>query len=228
MEKWKLQELRELIEKHHGSDQLRKAAPHINSVDWKIRAASYHSYAASGAFSDLLSEQTQPPAVFKMMFSNGEEASNFREARFVYETNVIACAQSMHSASDIISHVIVDSLALNDVDEENLCLRAAQKLVPESKLKETITRVLGLVSFRYLQDFVNTSKHVQLVDSQYTLDLTGNEDIPHGVKFKAFECKGRTHPTKWGDDLLKEMRQLSIEYVQIGSSINEYMLLGES
>ena len=226
---WKLDELRELIKDHHGSDQLQKAAPHINSVDWKIRAASYHSYAATNAFSGASEEaETHPSAVFAMLFSNGEEALNFREARFIYETNVIACAQSMHSASDIISHVILDSLALNDIDEENLCLKAVQKQVPESGLRQSITRVLGLVSFRYLQDFVNISKHVRLVGSPYTFDLTGEEDIPHGVKFESFKCKSRTHPAKWGEDFLKEMRQLSIEYVQLGCSLNEYMLLVKS
>ena len=221
---WHLEDLRQLIKEHHGADQLNKANPYIYSVDWKIRAATYHSHAASSAFSDVLEKDNPHPlTVFKMMFSNGEDASNFREARLVYEANVIACAQAIHSVSDIISHVIHDSLALDGIDEENLCLKDVQRLVPESSLKQTITRVLGLADFRYLQDFVNTSKHVRLVDSQYSVDLTGEDKYPHGVKFRAFVCKGRTHQSKWGEDFLKAMRQISIEYVLLGGALNEHM-----
>lgn len=61
-----------------------------------------------------------------------------------------------------------------------------------------MTKVLGLVSFRYLQDFVNTSKHVRVVGSPYMMDLTGEQGVPRRVKFEAFECKSRTHPAKWG------------------------------
>lgn len=61
-----------------------------------------------------------------------------------------------------------------------------------------MTKVLGLVSFRYLQDFVNTSKHVRVVGSPYMMDLAGEQGVPRGVKFDAFECKGRKHPANWG------------------------------
>jgi hypothetical protein len=229
MPTWKLNELRQLIEEQHSADHLQKANPHIDSVDWKIRAASYHSYAASNAFSAVFKEKEPPPSVVvKMMLTNGKEATDFYEARLIYEANVIACAQAMHSVSDIISHVILDSLAIRDADEENLDLKSIQKLLPESLLKSHVVRILGLDYFRYLQDFVNTSKHVRLVGSQYTVDLTGVEKIPHGVKFRQFECKGRPHKEKWGETFLQEMRQLSIEYVHLGCALNDYMVLAKS
>jgi hypothetical protein len=229
MPTWKLNELRHLIEEQHGADHLQKAIPHIDSVDWKIRAASYHSYTASNAFATVFKEkEPHPSAVAKMMLTNGEEAADFHEARLIYEANVIACAQAMHSVSDIISHVILDSLAIRDVDDENLDLKTIQRLLPESSLKNRVVRTLGLDYFRYLQDFVNTSKHVRLVGSQYTVDLTGVEKVPHGVKFRQFECKGRLHKEKWGETFLKEMKQLSIEYVHLGCALNDYMVSAKS
>ncbi len=221
MSVWKLQELRELIEKVHGSEQLSKASSHINSVDWKIRSASYHSYTASDAFTSVFENvEHESISVVNMILSTGEEASKLHEARLIYEANVIACAQAMHSVTDIISHVILHAIAINGVDEENLCLKSIRKHVPSSGLKDKIVRVSGLKSFRYLQDFVNTTKHIRLVASAYTVDLTGKEEHSHGVRFKAFTCKDRSHPEKWGLDFLEELKQLSIEYVNLWQELN--------
>lgn len=218
---WELQELRELIEKIHGGEQLSKAIGHINSVDWKIRSASYHSHAANNAFK-LVFEGVDNESIsaVKMVLSTGEEASRFYEAILVYEANVIACAQAMHSVADIISHVILDALAIDGLDEEFLNLNSIQKCIPPSGLKCRVVRLSGLKSFRYLQDFVNTTKHVRLVDSEYMVDLTGEEAYSHGIRFKAFKCKKLDHPEKWGSDFLKELKDLSVEYVKLGQEIN--------
>ena len=164
----------------------------------------------------------------KMMLSSGEEAAGFQEARFIYETNLIACAQSMHSVADIISHVIHDSLALEGIDEEIINLKIVNGALQNGPLKERVTRVLGLAHFRYLEDFVNTSKHIRLVDSVYSLDFTGEEEIPYGVRFRSFQRNNRTHKQKWGRDFLEEMKQLSVEYIQLGSAINEHLILEKS
>jgi hypothetical protein len=221
MSVWNLQELRELIKKIHGAEQLSKAAGHINSVDWRIQQAGYHSYMASNAFSSVFEgAEHELVSAVRMMLSTGEEVSKFNEAKFIYEANVIACAQAMHAVADIISHVILDALAIKGLNEEKLSIQVIQTRVPPGRLKEKIVRVSGLKEFRYLQDFVNTAKHVSLVDSSYTVDLTGREKHPHGIRFKEFECKDRPHPAKWGADFLKELRQLSIEYVNLGQELN--------
>jgi hypothetical protein len=221
---WKLQELRELIESKHGEEQLAKATDHINSVDWKIRSASYHSYVAKKAFDSVFSdiENTAMHAI-KMILSTGQEASDFNEAKFIYETNVIACAQAIHSISDIISHVILDSVLIENVDEENLDLKAIQKMIPPSKLKQSVVRILGKKSYLYLRDFVNTTKHVRLVGSGYAVDVSGEDKYPNGVKFRGFICKNRDHAAKWGEDFLLELRQLSVDFVDLGQNINDHL-----
>lgn len=207
MSAWKLQELRELIEKIHGDEKLSKASSHINSVDLEIRSACYHSYTASNAFSsDFEDEEHASISAIKMTLSAGEEASRFHEAIFIYEANITACAQVTRSAADIISHVILDVIAINGVDEENLNLKFIQKHVQSRGLKDKIVRVSGFKSFRYLQDVVNTTKHVRLVESEYTVDLTGKGEHPHGVRFKVFQIQNRYHPAKWGADFLEELK----------------------
>lgn len=224
MSVWKLQELRDLVEKTYGAEQLAKAADHINSVDWKIRAAGYHSYLAKNSFDGIFSGiENEPMHAIKMILSSGKGASNFNDASFIYESNVIACAQTMHSVSDIISHVIHDALFIEDIDEDSIDLKTIQTKIPPSALKSSVVRVLGLKSYLYLKDFVNTTKHIRLVGAAYTVDVAGVDKYPNGMKFRSFTCKDRRHPAKWGEDLLKELNQLSIEFVNLGQDINDYL-----
>ena len=124
MQKWNLKELRDAIKNTHGEEQLEKAKPHINSVDWKNRVASYHYYTASNAFSCFFDESScEKSDAIKLLLSTGEEANRFYEAKLIYEANLIACAQAIHSISDILSHVIHDSLMLPYVNEDNLNLK---------------------------------------------------------------------------------------------------------
>lgn len=139
----------------------------------------------------------------------------------VAEANIIACAQNTHSASDILSHVILHSLRLNNIDEQRISLSEINKILPEGVLRYEITKLLGMKEYCYLKDFVNKTKHISLVFSEYSVDLQSADDDVHGIKFHSFDYNERTHLDKWAVDFVQELRTLSIAYVNIGEAINE-------
>jgi len=106
-------------------------------------------------------------------------------------------------------------------DENNL--KSINKIV-NGPLKDGITRFLGLKEFRYLQDFVNTTKHISLVSSSYSVDTTDNGSPGHGVKFKKFKYKNRNHNEKWGHIFLEEQKTISLEYIKIGQLLNNSLI----
>jgi len=222
MTSWNLEELRRIVKEKHGDNQLKVLQPHIYSVDWKIRIATYHSHVFGETFSPFFPEQESGAIkAVKLLLSSGEEASEFHESKLIAEANIIACAQSTHSVSDILSYVIIHSLRLNDIDEQRISISEINKQLPSGGLKTEITNLLGLREYRYLQDFVNTTKHISLVFSRYSVDLQSEDDNAHGIKFKSFTYKDREHPEKWAVEFAKELRNISIVYVQIGRAIND-------
>jgi len=221
MTSWDLQELGELVRTKYGEAQLSLLQPHLNSVDRKIRIASYHSYAYSQVFIECFKpEHDERLQAVRLILSNGEEANKFREAELVAEANVIACAQNTHSVSDILSYVIVHARKIDVTSDDRMTLSEVGKTLPPGALKDKITRLIGTTTFRYLQDFVNTTKHVSLVFSQYKVDLESTSDKDHGLKLAAFSYKQRSYPAKWSVDFLKELRDISVAYVEIGRELN--------
>jgi hypothetical protein len=220
---WNLKELRALVREKHGDAQVAALEPHLASVDWKIRIAAYHVYTFNEAFAPFFAAPIDGRiAAVKMILSNGEEALQAREAKLAGEANVIACAQSTHSASDILGYVITHSLnlKLEDGKKHELPLAVVNKRL-SGEFKDKVTRLLGLQEFRYLQDFVNTTKHVSLVFSNYTVKLEPDAEVDHGLKFKSFRCRSRTHPEKWARQFICELQAVAREYVQIGRALND-------
>ena len=195
MTSWNLQELRTLVQDKHGDNQLAILKPHLDSVDWKLRIASFHSYAYSETFSSFFDEAIDGRvAAIGFILSNGEEADRFREAKLVAEANIIVCAQSTHSVSDILSYVIVHALKLGGVDEQRMTLSEINSALPSGILQDRVRGLLGRKEYRYLLDFVNKTKHVSLVFSQYSVNLISQNCNDHGLKFGSFSYKDRTHP----------------------------------
>lgn len=221
MTSWNLEELRTLVKDKYGDDQRRVLNPHMESVDWKLRIAAYHSYAFSETFAPFFSGAGSPEIkAVNLILSTGEEASRFRDAKLIAESNIIACAQSTHSVSDILSHVIVHALKIDSIDVNRASIGEVKKWLPNGVLREKITELLNSQEYIYLKDFVNTTKHISLVFSSYDVDLKPNSDKSHGIKFKAFEYRNRRHEGKWAEDFVKELRKLSMEYVRIGKALN--------
>jgi len=227
---WNLKELRNLIEEKYGNHQLEKANPHINSVDWKIRISSYHSYASTEAFKSLFAEhENEAIQAVKFILSSGEEATKFYEARLIAEANLIACAQSMHSVSDIFAYVIIHSLKIDGICNKDITLKTVHKHLEASALKDEIIKLLGLREFCYLKDFVNTTKHISLIFSGYNANLEDLDKEEHGLKLSEFSyefkrSEVREYSEKWHDEFLKELNNLSFQYVEIGKEINNYLI----
>lgn len=224
---WNLQELRELILSRGGNERLSHAQVHIHSVDWKIQLASFHSYQASQAFVGIFAGDGKDTVqAVRMLLSSGDEAQGFSSARLAYEAHILACAQTMHSVADVFAHLISDALGLGYSDDDHLSLSEVKKRLPTGLLRDQVIRFLGLKQFAYLQDFVNRTKHVSLVSSKYNAHLVAPQR--HGLLFSAFSRSGRTHKEKWGEDFLLELKQLSLEYVQLGRALNAALREQES
>ncbi|WP_161808459.1 hypothetical protein [Methyloglobulus morosus] len=216
-----MRELESLIEKSHGTPQLEKAAAHIRSVARKLESAGYHYQMALGAFENVFPVQNDELiSVANTILGVGESSRKYRFATLAHESNVIALAHVMHSMTDVFSHVIYDSLNLSGLHEDKLNLSIVSKNLPAGELKDRVVRVLGLQQYNYLNSLVNTSKHIQLVETVYSVDMTGESKIPHGLKFKAFKYKTESHAEKYAQDFLVDMKTLSSEYVLLGSKIN--------
>lgn len=218
---WDVLRLRELIEHVHGREHMERARPHIDAVHWKIELARFHSHGARGAFAETFEEDSSPSEAMRRMFSDGKP--DLMTAKIAYEAHAIAYAHAIHSVGDVIAWVIVLALGVYLPPSVDVTLGTIRGLVPRGPLKDAIAQVRGLKEFNYLNDFINQTKHVSLVFSSYSVDLTGEDTQSHGVRFNSFTYKGTEHPTKWGDEFLLDLVKVAEGYVEVGRRLNDVM-----
>lgn len=219
---WNLDELRELIETIHGPEQLEKAELHINSIATKLLQANYHARLARECIEDIFKNEESPAFVMDLILGVNEKSADFEDAKFASEANIIACAYVIHSISDVLAHLILDALAINGSDEDFFDFSKINKLIPaKTTLKILVTRVLGMHQFSYLKAYVNTSKHVSMIDADYRIDLRCNGT--HGIRFKQFVYKKDSYKAKWSKDFIDEMSEIAKLYRDIGVAINTHL-----
>ena len=74
---------------------------------------------------------------------------------------------------------------------------------------------------RYLADIVNHSKHRSVVQTPSSVDATGCDTQPHGLKFAAFAYDDRAYPARWAYPVMEsEYNRQSALITSIESSNN--------
>ena len=227
MDRWDLNELRQLILEKLGPTLLDNVAIHINSVAWKMQLATYHKFVSHHAF-DKIIENSEYKIIdsVKLLFDPNTNGT-FSEARIIAEANAIACAQSMYSVQDLLSYVVFYIFNLTNYDGKKT-LTDIYTYIPSKKVKSQIQSLTGSHRFLYLKDFVNQTKHVSLVESAFNADFKDITNIQQGMKFEAFSyipgsSKPRKHKSKWYKEFLMDIEIIEKAYVSIGKEINDYL-----
>ena len=221
MATWDLKKLRQLIADRSGEQRAGVAEPYIQSFAGKFELLSVHFQEARSVFPDFYNKSS-PSTIdaFRAMLSTGEKRNNFYLAKLKYEAFALGAAQTQHSVSDVLAHLLAVAMGLQESPEVRLKLPGVKKQLLDQELKASIDKLLGLPEYRFLQDFVNINKHMRLVDARYHISTPENGEERHGVRFKSFSYSGRHHLERWGDQLFSELKKVAEAQVGIGMQLN--------
>ncbi|WP_236217494.1 hypothetical protein [Pseudomonas rhodesiae] len=198
----------------------------VDSVSHSLLIYQYHKCLARDAFASYQAEH-DPDGIKMftgaMMMGADDE---FENAKLASEANLIAAINITRNAFDIFAQ-IVNALALpQPFCIEHCNISKVRDGLPQSPLKNEITRVTKLPWFRYLSGFSNTIKHRQLVShqpSQRPQDATG-EYQGGGAEVAAFEYRGKTFKSYWVQEVLVGTVEIHNEMLTLGISLNEWCL----
>lgn len=229
---WDVKALKRDVGLAHGLRQVEKLKPCLNSITDRLGYAEYH-FSEFHRLLGIYQEGTRTePEVIADLFRRGEDGpSEFQLSRSQAGAHVVAFLQSIHSLSDIFSHVIYYALAMNKIDSLRLAPRrislrsVTRRLETERRygtLSTTTEALIDNTDYQYLEAIVNHSKHRSVVRTGYTVKLIrGVEERWHGLEFKEFEYDGTAYPRRWVDEYLKGEydRQVPL-IVQMGNKLN--------
>jgi hypothetical protein len=203
---------------------------------WKFHLSEYHKEEISDAFIRELScsKKTEYIESIKGMFSNFSKKSDnskYRIAFFKSEAHLIAFAQNLHSTADICAHLItfcvpnLKELYLEKQSRINLHFVKDQLTDPETQdIKQTIMTFLDSKEFQYLNAFVNTIKHKEIISTNDFVSFETQPNPNRNLKIESFKYKKKQYESILSSELSEKYFTLLQElYCAIFNELKKYV-----
>ena len=147
------------------------------------------------------------------------------EAEFRSICHAEACLQTMHAMANSLSQVVNITLVNKPLSIGRVSLDEMIRILNgENKTKAFAQKLKHLRSskqFRYIEAFVNTIKHRNLLTCSFRAEAGIDSRNDSGVVVAAFEYRSRHYSAKWIKDIFDDCRYMLKEYVSIGYEINK-------
>lgn len=227
---WNLEQLREDVRFLFGNEQRERLSPSLNSIVDRQTYARFHFQESKRILGEVLNERDGKSILIDLIFGADRNAQHeFAYRRKFAEAHCLAFLQSLHSVSDILAHAIYFALGLNldkatRLSPKRVYLHKVLALLPPGEMKTRLQELIDHKNYRYLGDIVNHSKHRSIVQTPYSVDATGCDTQPHGLKFAAFDYDNQAHPARWADPFMEsEYNRQSALITRIGELLNDFV-----
>ena len=228
---WNLQELKDDVGLLFGKEQRDILSPCIESIISRKGYARYHFQEFKKLLTEFLKGKEDEASLFKLVLGSEEEdRMEFYHLRTKVEANVVACLQSIHAVSDILSHVIYFSLNMDSHADLKLEQKKISLFNVKNKISKTseysslfilVKQLIDHQDYRYLVDIVNHSKHRSTVGTIFKVDFSEEPGRTHALQFASFSYEERNHSKRWIDDYLNdEYKRQDPLTIEIGNEIN--------
>ncbi|MBL8373938.1 hypothetical protein [Accumulibacter sp.] len=225
---WNLEQLREDVTFLFGDEQHECLSPSLNSIVDRQTYARFHYQESKRILGEVLNDRDDQAILVDLIFGANRNAHHeFASRRKFAEAHVVAFLQSLHSLSDILAHAIYFALGLNlhkatRLPPKRVYLHKVQALLSAGEVSVRLQELINHEDYRYLADIVNCSKHRSVIQTPYSVDVTGCDTQPHGLKFAAFVYDDQAYPARWADPFMEsEYNRQSALITCIGELLND-------
>ncbi len=223
---WNHNELKNDIENLFGKEQLELLSPCLRTIEERKFYATYHC----DEVERLINEELKRIApdnhkLISLIDDTGEEGE---KALLVYKkarAHIIACLQSLHSLADVLAHVIYFALNMDKDTVTTIDSRRRYASTVSGKLnsisdanplKIVFDSLIKDDEFVYLSAVVNRSKHRNLIDTWFRINLDLNKEYSAKIfEFYEFEFNGKNYNQRRVIEFIKN------EYFRIDTLVNE-------
>ena len=191
-----------------------------HSLGSKIEQADLHAKRAIEVWNEMYNK-----ADGKSISLSGKLWS---ETELESKSQTEAVAQILHSMADNIAQIINKSiLSKHGIEKpiDKVSLKGIKEVLSDidENIFSAVTTLLDSPEFKYIDAFVNTTKHQKIVNHKWMFDsrkpFTRNE-----IKFKEFNYKEKDYPQTWSDDIIGQYRTRIIYLIcDIGNQLNRYL-----
>lgn len=226
---WNLKSLREDIEFLYGKSQLEFIVESCNSIVDRQDFAHFHYHEAIEIFNNYFKDrQSLTDAVVSALVRNHVNSEEFAEVMLKVRAHILGFMQSLHSVSDILSHVIFYSVGFDRstiIEPHRISiystLKEMKKYSEYSKLVHLIECLIKYDDFEYLLAVVNHSKHRSIIQPMFSANLIKPTGEHHEIKFKGFSFNEKPYAPRLAFKFMESEYDRQSQLVSdIGNEIN--------
>ena len=212
---WSLKELRAAVKSKVGN-------PHqiisvINSIHRLSGVFIYHLEQARESINNPDFFDSEDGGL-RFVVGSDSDQENFQTALLINEANTISLLYTVRSLYDIFSQLL-NSLVLNGKYRLHECdIKRVYEDLSESEIKQLLAKLLSSYEFKYIDGFVNCSKHRHLVAQNVYFSFG---DGRSGVKFSNFSYKGEPYSEQWSEDILHHAVYVKNHIRMLGCLLNK-------
>ena len=203
---WNIKSLREFV--HTNEENEEQSLELIRSIDSSLKILKYHTSMAV-----YLNEKIRP-------YSETKDMSKVlsQEDKIAIQANIQAAAHLTRATFDIFAQLINRIVLSGELTIRECDFNKVVKKMSASPLKSHLLEVKASEEYLYLNAWVNTVKHRNLVmpntQASYITDDAG-------VYFNSFEFNEKEYPALWAKELVEKILILRKRVIQTGKLLNE-------
>lgn len=210
---WNLKELRDYAKSKLSDADL--VISQIDSIDRTVGIFIYHMSTAKKLIEKI--EPRDERDQMNLIFTPASMREQLWEIKLGIQAETQAAIHNARSIHEIFSQ-IGNSLLLDQPMAADRCtILSLSKRLRESKLKNYLEETLTSDSYQYVNSFVNTIKHRNLVKSNSHIDL---QEARGGIKFEEFNYNNKTYPSLWAIDVIKTVLEVKNRAIIAGPMLN--------
>jgi hypothetical protein len=214
---WNIKALREHV-RNKGHDIYDPLPQALRSVDRTIQIFHYHAYEARDALKGFVEEGEQPTkAHLKLIFGISEQQEQFALARLASEAHLLGALLATRNIYDIFSQAVNALLLGSKLSIKECDIHKVRQQLPAGALRQALDDLVTSNWFRYVQGFVNLSKHRHLMEHGLRVSFANNAA---GVQVGAFTYGQDSYPAKSAVEVLKGAFEVKNRIVACGRELN--------
>lgn len=214
MSSWNVESLRKFVEAKHSDNTF--AIENIKSIDRAIDIFRYHFEQAKSQ-NDLILADT-PTEQMRLIFPPEDKREELWKRKLAIQANTQACIHSARSIHDLFAQLINSLLLSNPIAIHHCDVHKVTQKIEDIELKKAMSSLLDSYEFQYVNAFVNTIKHRNLVDFGASVSLVENKS---GVQFKSFKFNDILYEKMWVEDVLILILEVKNTVVTAGPLLNK-------
>jgi len=214
MSKWNLNALKAHIEQTQTDPKA--GIGFVESISRTIQIYKYHECEVF----PFLNNGSNIPVCdkFQDLISMGEKRIEHEEEMVMIQAHIQAALYNVRAMYDLFAQLL-NMVLLSSKYEVSACnINKVFNVLPKSSLKDELDTVLCGFNYQYVNSFINTIKHRNLLKCSHTLDFI---DDRSEIKVSNFQYQKNDYEEKWGSEVLTYAYELTNQLINLGESLNE-------